>query len=258
MKLAKQHGIKVMLDGQGADEYLAGYSPFQMLIASQMRRLKVIRALKELSGCAKKRHLGLRGAARLALSSLRAALAEEQTVYASEYQNNSSKLGFNNAAPFALEKFHGSRLKEHLYHMMFARPLPALLHYGDRMSMAFSIENRVPFLDHRLVEFVYSLDDEDIFFSGTTKYILRKSLEGILPSAIAEQRVKQQFRGREITKWLTGPLGYLAEARFDFDRLRILDPHRVETLLRRFKGGDVRQANMVWKLAVLNYWAARQ
>src|SRR4029079_13144801 len=46
------------------------------------------------------------------------------------------------------------------YHMMFTTSLPTLLHYEDRFSMAFSLESRVPFLDHRLVEFIYHLSPE--------------------------------------------------------------------------------------------------
>ena len=130
MKLARQHGVKVMLDGQGADEYLGGYP-----------------------------------------------LSVENLIGA-------SALGLQEAPQVDLTRVGGSRLKQYLYHLMFSNPLPALLHYGDRMSMTFSIENRVPFLDHRLVEFVHSLEDQDIVFLGTTKYILRNSLDGLLPEAI--------------------------------------------------------------------------
>ena len=77
--------------------------------------------------------------------------------------------------------------------------------------MAFSIETRVPFLDHRLIEFVHSLEDNDIICLGTTKYILRNSLDDFLPKAIADRVHKQPFFGRRN--------GHLAEGSLKiFDR----------------------------------------
>ena len=204
MKLARQHGVKVMLDGQGADEYLGGYP-----------------------------------------------LSVENLIGA-------SALGLQEAPQVDLTRVGGSRLKQYLYHLMFSNPLPALLHYGDRMSMTFSIENRVPFLDHRLVEFVHSLEDQDIVFLGTTKYILRNSLDGLLPEAISSKRQKQAFRGKEIETWLRGPLRYLVESRFDFDRLSMLQPGKVKELMRLFKSGDNSQGVWVWRLVMLNSWVNQQ
>jgi asparagine synthase (glutamine-hydrolysing) len=258
MKLAKQHGIKVMLDGQGADEYLAGYSPFDMLIGEKIRKLNLIQALKTLRSHSDTHHLELRDTLRLAQNSLRMALTDEPALYNAEYHQSCTMFGSPNGTAFGLKEFDASRLKQHLYHLMYGRPLPALLHYGDRMSMAFSIENRVPFLDHRLVEFAHSLEDDDLLFVGMTKYILRKALRSILPNTIAEQRVKQQFRGREVVKWLRGPLRYLSEHPFDFDRIRILDPVKVQTLMSGFRAGDDSRAQWVWKLVQLNHWAAQQ
>jgi asparagine synthase (glutamine-hydrolysing) len=204
MKLASQHGIKVMLDGQGADEYLGGYP-----------------------------------------------LSVENLIGA-------PTLGLEDAPQVDLKRIGGSRLKQYFYHLMFSNPLPALLHYGDRMSMTFSIENRVPFLDHRLVEFVHSLEDQDIIFLGTTKRILRNSLSELLPAAVAENRQKQAFRGKEIVAWLRGPLSYLLESRFDFDRLSMLRAGKVNELLRVFKSGVDSQAVWVWRLVMLNHWVNQQ
>ena len=169
-----------------------------------------------------------------------------------------SALGLQEAPQVDLKRVGSSRLKQYLYHLMFSNPLPALLHYGDRMSMTFSIENRVPFLDHRLVEFVHSFEDQDIVFLGTTKYILRSSLDGLLPEAIANKRQKQAFRGKEIETWLRGSLRHLVESRFDFDRLSMLQPAKVNELMRLFTSGDNSQAVWVWRLVMLNSWVNQQ
>ena len=124
--------------------------------------------------------------------------------------------------------------------------------------MAFSIENRVPFLNHRLVEFVHSLADEDLLCLGQTKYILRASLNGRLPQPIAERIDKQGFVGNEIQRLLRGPLRHLLEAPVSFDRLSMLNPDKTNEMIRDFKNGNNNQASMVWRVAVLNDWIQKQ
>lgn len=69
--------------------------------------------------------------------------------------------------------------------------LPELLHAADAMSMAFSVEARPPFLDHRLVEFCFSLPHDEKIRDGWTKSLLRRSTDGILPEAIRWRRDKK-------------------------------------------------------------------
>jgi asparagine synthase (glutamine-hydrolysing) len=256
MKAAAQHGIKVMLDGQGADEYLAGYlTSFERLIGGYLRKLNIVQALKSLRDYAAKRNIGRRG---MALKGLLSAVKGERGLYMDQFLNDRSAVGFDNGLEFQLKRFSGSPLKQHLYHLLFTTFTPSLLHYEDRISMAFSIENRVPFLNHRLIEFVHSLPDEDLIFLGQTKYILRASLNGLLPKPIADRIDKQGFVGRETSILLRGPLRYLLEAPFSFDRLRMLNPDKTKELMRKFKNGDNAQAALVWRLAVLNDWIQKQ
>ena len=81
-------------------------------------------------------------------------------------------------------------LKQRLYDSLFKRGLSELLRYSDRNSMAHSVEVRLPFLSHELVEFLFSLPSEYLLQSGWTKYILRKSLEDTLPPEIAWRKDK--------------------------------------------------------------------
>lgn len=118
--------------------------------------------------------------------------------------------------------------------------------------MAFSIESRVPFLDHRLVEFVFSLPDEAKFSSGITKRVLREGLTGILPDSIAARADKKGFVTPGEVKWLRGPLRFLIDQ--DFSKLDFLNTQKTVDVIRRFKAGDNRHANLVWRLAVLRYW----
>jgi asparagine synthase (glutamine-hydrolysing) len=252
MKLAAQNGMKVMLDGQGSDEYLAGYLPsFDRLIGGYLRKLRVVSALEALRCYASRRGLGRREMARMGLLS---ALRGERQLYAAEYVDRCSSLGFDGRLEFNLRKFRGSRLKQYLYHILFTITLPRMLHYQDRISMAFSIESRVPFLDHRLIEVVHSLRDEDLLSLGQTKYILRASLKGFLPKSIAERTDKQAFSGKEVTLFLRGPLRHLVESRFDFDRLRILNVDKTKALIEGFRRGSNTQTDLIWRLVSLNYW----
>ncbi len=255
MKVAAQNGIKVMLDGQGSDEYLAGYLPsFNRLIGGYVRKLRIISALEALRSYATPRHLGRRKMARMSLLS---AVREERQLYTAELLDQRSAVGFENRLEFDLRHFGGSRLKRYLYHILFSTILPPRLHYLDRMSMAFSIESRVPFLNHRLIEFAHSLRDEDLVFQGQTKYILRGSLETFLPKTITERIHKQGFVGNEAIAFLRGPLKYLVESKIDFDRLWMLNPRKTKDLIGRFKAGSNNHWDLVFRVGSLNYWLSK-
>jgi asparagine synthase (glutamine-hydrolysing) len=83
--------------------------------------------------------------------------------------------------------------------------LPMLLRYEDRNSMAHSIEARVPFLDHRLVEFTISLWNQHKIVGGDTKRVLRSAMAGILPEAVRQRHDKLGFATPE-TAWFRGAL----------------------------------------------------
>lgn len=247
-KLAAEQGMKVLLEGEGADEYLAGYgNSFFRLIAGQLQRLELAAAFASVQ-----QRRGRRGLAGFVLKSLLASVLTEQTIDAMTYLYYYPFLPLQRIIPFEARAIEASRLSQFLYHLLVRVTLPTFLHSGDRISMLFSIECRVPFLDHRLVEFVFSLPDEDKIFRGQTKFILRESLRPILPPAIANRRDKQPFFGGEAAKWLRGPLRHLLER--DFDRLDMLNRKKVKRLVQAFKNGDDRKAGTVWRLAFLNYW----
>jgi asparagine synthase (glutamine-hydrolysing) len=126
------------------------------------------------------------------------------------------------------------------------------------MSMAWSVESRVPFLDHRLVEFVFSLDDDDKLREGKTKYILRKSLQGIVPDIVLTRREKQSFSGGEICMWLRGPLRHLTDLPLKLEGLDVPDSRRAANVLQEFKSGNNQAARVAWNIVNLNYWLHRQ
>ena len=257
MKAAAKNNLKVILDGQGSDEYLASYEAFERLIGGHLRHLRVNKALKVFNDFREKAGMGS-NPSRILLRSLRSALLSEHLLWLVRYRHYSPLTLLKKVTPFTLEPLPGSRMNQYMYHLIFSTFLPSLLLYDDRMSMAFSIECRVPFLEHRLVEFAFSLDDEDKIREGQTKFILRKSLEKILPRAILERKDKQGFVGGEMTRWLRGPLKHLIESPMTFDGLDVVNEREARGILQKFREGDDRMALWAWKLATLNYWANHQ
>ena len=82
---------------------------------------------------------------------------------------------------------------------------PRWVHMGDRISMANSIVSRSPFLDYRLVEFAFSLDNNLKIRNAETKYVLREAKRNVLPASIVNDHKKVQFDG-PATQWLKGSL----------------------------------------------------
>jgi len=253
MKLAKEHGMKVLLDGQGSDEFLAGYMhSFYRLIGGKLRRLNFVSALRELNAHAGAQEMGMGKTTDVLMKSMMSAFLSEQSLYSMEYKYYYPFLGSERSAPFRLKSIKAGPLKRFLYHLLFNTSLPSLLHYEDRNSMAFSIESRVPFLDHRLVEYSFALADDELISRGETKRILRRGLAGTLPEAIVSRKDKKGFVTPGEIKWLRGPLSFLLET--DFINLEHLNRGKIKNLISEFRKGDNRNANLVWRISVLDYW----
>ena len=128
----------------------------------------------------------------------------------------------------------------------------------DRASMQYALETRAPFLDHTIVDYVFSLPYSYKYKNGTTKYILKKIMENKLPNHIV-RRKKKGF-GVPLARWLTGPLRPLCE--------ELLSPHSlgkhglfnqtyVDTLVRDHMEGSRDNRKELWNLMVFQLWYNR-
>ena len=129
--------------------------------------------------------------------------------------------------------------------------LPHLLRYEDRNSMAFSVEARLPFLDYRVVEFACRLPAELKIRDGWTKYILRRSMNGIMPDQIRWRKNKIGFEVTE-KEWLA-KLGPRMEKMFlscDFHAKRYIDPQAV---VRQAGSGRI-SWQLLWRAYNLELW----
>jgi asparagine synthase (glutamine-hydrolysing) len=252
MKLAKSKGVTVVLDGQGSDEYLGGYlHSFYRLLAQDVSEVHLGDAVKTYLAHISREHFGAGKSFDIAAKSLVSLFADENRIYNLELSRKSSF--FNGQSSISFEKKTGDRVNNFLYHLLFNSTLQTLLHFEDRNSMAFSLESRVPFLNHKLVEFAFSLNNSDkINNKAETKYILRESLKKVLPQAVYERKDKKGFVTPGEVRWLNGPLKFLMD--IDYDRLPFMNVLLVKKEIEKYKSGNTSNASFVWRIACLHYW----
>ena len=252
MKLAKSKGVTVVLDGQGSDEYLGGYlHSFYRLLAQDVSDMHIGDVVNTFSSHLSREHFGFGKAMSIAAKSAASLVYDENGIYNLELSRKNSF--FKTNASITLEKKTNDRVDNFLYHLLFNTTLQTLLHFEDRNSMAFSLESRVPFLNHKLIEFAFSLRNSDkINNKAETKYILRESLKKVLPQAIYERKDKKGFVTPGEIKWLSGPLKFLLDV--DYSRLSFMDQAKVKSEIDKYKRGDVSNASFVWRILCLHYW----
>jgi len=259
MKTAKSKGIKVLLTGQGSDEILAGYNKFYPFYYADMIRHCDMGGLLENmmklgSGFGYNRWQALPEAVKvLASRAVPAGMKAGKKRAAFLDENFCRQYGRRNAVR---KQEFGGCLRQELYNSITVSPLPALLHFDDRNSMAHSVESRPPFLDHRLVEFAFSMPDSAKIKGGFTKYVLRESMKGRLPELIRTRRDKMGFvtpMGEWFRKELKNEvLGLLSEERFK--KRGIFDMNGVNNIIKEHNEGKRDHAFTIWSWVNLELW----
>jgi asparagine synthase (glutamine-hydrolysing) len=208
-KEAAASGVKVVLDGQGADEYLYGYPVFfGARLASLLKARRLLELCREALAIRRMHGLSARDFVRYVAPHILPHGVDAILRYAGGGPKPSTWLNLTalRAAPINPLHAHGlykGSMAAMAESMLTSLSLPMLLHWEDRDSMAHGIEARVPFLDHRLVEFVTGLPDDSKLQRGVTKRVLRRAMRNILPKSIAERRDKLGFVTPE-SVWLRG------------------------------------------------------
>ncbi len=213
MNLAKRNGVKVLLDGQGADETLAGYYPTWEAYLSRLLLKNPLLFKKEYRAFLNNPQLGWNLTLfKLVTKTLFYSFQRRIGNIRRSFIASDNKF-FNGIHPDLVHQFKGKSkntnyrppdLKKYLYHLTMKNGLYDLLRYADRNSMANSIEVRLPFLSHKLVEFLFALPENYLIRNGWSKYIVRKSLNDILPVEIQWRKDKIGYEAPQ-TYWLNTP-----------------------------------------------------
>ena len=182
--------VTVMLDGQGADELFGGYWPelLQPVFLSQLRRGHPIRGVRELLALDQKpvRALAIRNFVRDVVPGMHRWYREyrgDEAVYIGFPESTPN----NGATVTSRDPINARLLEQH------QNTLVRLLSYGDAISMAHSVEARNPFMDYRLVQFVFECPGDFKIGGGVAKRLLRDAVTGIVPERTVRSRVKIGF-----------------------------------------------------------------
>ncbi|NDC77165.1 MAG: asparagine synthase (glutamine-hydrolyzing) [Chitinophagia bacterium] len=197
-RLARQMGVKVLIDGQGADEVFAGYARYthwhlqQRLAAFDARGAESEASLLQANGFLP--DWGWQNRIAAFLPSLAASRLEARAFRTHEadadisptFRDRASGAGF-------IRKPVVRKLNDILYHDACQGPLQELLRYADRNAMSQGVEVRLPYLDTELVQFLFSLPNQYKYREGFTKWILRKAYHKRITEAVAWRKGKTGF-----------------------------------------------------------------
>ena len=263
MRKARSIGVKVVLNGHGPDEMLAGYAKYiPEAIGDSIASLRWGEALKGITATKNTYGLGRRRALLRALGtrmprSFQQRKALESAANSPLLSGEARKLIGQRAAPAGRER-EKRGLQGALHEDFFHQSLPGWLHLEDRISMSESIEARLPFLDYRIVEFAFALPNRFKVDGAVTKRVLRESMKARLPEAIVSNSRKVPFSGPDAS-WIRGPLGNWARATFLDKDARIfeyLEAGPTRALLSEYLDSPQSRTHQyqIWKLVNAEVW----
>jgi len=275
-ELASRH-VKVVLTGEGSDELMAGYARYRKTILNLALGERYHRIVpSSIRDLVRGQIAGITG------SKLRAKLRRTFLNLSPDIES----IYFDNFAVFpradqeqlltretidrigAIDPYAGVRrvlsdtdaksLLDRLLYADIKTYLHELLMKQDQMSMAASVESRVPFLDHKLVEFTSGLPERLKLHRWTTKYVLRQSMKGVLPEQIIT-RPKMGFPV-PIGTWFRGAYAHVLDDYVLSSRAMdrgIFNPQFVRTLVNQHQREEANHSERLWSLVNLEMWLRR-
>ena len=272
-KLAHQH-VKVVLTGEGSDELLGGYARYRKTllnlsfgrnyeaVAPAVLRGLVKGQLKYLPGKLQRKlnrtFLNLPGDIESIYFDNFAVfpLSVQERLFTSKTKEMTGPLNPYSILHNYLQKTDANSWLDKLLYADMKTYLHELLMKQDQMSMAASIESRVPFLDHKLVEYSSRLPERFKIRGRTTKWILREAMRGILPTEILTRK-KMGFPV-PLGRWLRNEFRWVMDEYVVHERAfnrGIFSPAEVRRIVDEHSSGAVDHASRLWSLINFEIWA---
>ena len=264
--MAREHGIKVVLGGEGADEILAGYDRYlPARLASLLRQGKVAEIARALHRPQVPIRIGRLRALRSAFSlALPPFIGRPARALWGRQRGNNDWLderwfwdrGVHAEIPWAPRTRRV--LREMMDHNLRKSQVQALVRYQDRDAMAFSVENRVPFLSPPLVQLLFSLPEEYILAAdGTRKAVFRHAMRGLVPDRILDRRDKIGF-SVPTAEWFTALRPWIDSRLSHAVELGGVNRAALERRCREFNSArHTMNPILVWRCVSLSVWAER-
>lgn len=264
-RTAKEKGLTVILDGQGADEQLAGYSNFySVLFVDLIKKFRFIKLSREL-----KAYKGLRASTEKYVSYKDIVTIPLLSALMPNFIRNKVRVYINKKnqnKPFSIEDYKRTLSKRNIYSFRNAQQftldsmkngLRTQLHYDDRESMSFSLETRLPFLDYRLVEQVCAMPITYKIRNGMTKAVARDALKNVIPDKIRNRSSKLGYVTPE-DKWMNENKDRIREELLcGCNKLEgIVDTNRIMNWYDKNNGEIERGDSLVWKIICTGRWVS--
>jgi asparagine synthase (glutamine-hydrolysing) len=263
MRLVRDCGVTVVLDGQGGDELLAGYHLFFGPYFDDLARSFRWWRLNKEAGYFSRYH-GYKYPKWIVVADmirpfmpdfilrLRRWLLDRWREAEISICLDDDFADANRHDHDFPERYQG-HLSQHLYRFFTRDRLPSLLRYEDRNSMAFSVEARLPFLDYRLVEFVFSLPNDQKIRDGTTKVVLRNAMKGVVPEMVRCRMDKMGFVTPQ-NIWLSSEWAQEIIESSAFRCRPYFKPAAVINHLRAVQKGLINDSSFLWRCINLELW----
>jgi asparagine synthase (glutamine-hydrolysing) len=264
-RLAAEHGVKVVLMGGGADEYLAGYSVYFGNYWYQLARAgRFVRAGSEISAFSRENGVRRSRLIRNTLATFRTELTRLPA-----YRHLQKK---KRVRSFLAGQWYGPEIKRYagdiaveytpptldaaLMHSVTSAPLPYYLRIDDRNTMAWSVEARSPFLDYRAVELAFSLPASWKIRGATSKVLLREAMKGRIPESVRTRREKWGFpipAKRWFATDLYEPTASLLADRRTRER-GLYDTAIISDALERHRSGELDASSALFDFIQVELW----
>jgi asparagine synthase (glutamine-hydrolysing) len=255
MKLAHGKAV-VMLDGQGADEQLAGYHYFFGIYFKELLKNGNVLLLSREVAAYMRQHRSLFGLKAFLYFLMPDNIRTHLKVREKAYINEDFAKQYATSNTISNSLYASKTLKDALIdHFEFK--LEHLMKWEDRNSMWYSIEAREPFLDYRLIERTLALPSDQKIKNGTTKYILREAMKGTLPEKIRVRQDKMGFDNPQAEWFRTKQFQQLVSDILEtksFVTKHLVDPGIAKKIYTLHLDRKTDKSNEIWKWIHLDMW----